>query len=323
MKEAEAQNALLVGLLSRRLRLEVETAQDLIDLALLSTPGLAADSSFGGSGVRPAGAAATAAGAAAAAAGGGSAIAIDERARIASLAATASATADLSPGRVLAVLGAEQATEGLRRRRVALACTDALLKERLEPMAKDFHSVVAATHASGGGLLQGCRGVHGQVRELFDKYDAVNRALVKEFADPTVAQNAAAMVFTSSNQIQTQSSQAAGTAATVESAGGTTNDNNANNEGGRTTAITADERRLANAVAAAEAVRISEALKASAPSSVTAAADSASLLSSFQLVPCSATPEEGDAWLCELQWRTAVGWQGSLFREATRRFRAK
>ena len=56
------------------------------------------------------------------------------KAHMAAMAATAAATADLTPGRVLALLGADAASEALRRNRAAAASHAALLEDRLRPM---------------------------------------------------------------------------------------------------------------------------------------------------------------------------------------------
>ena len=72
-------------------------------------------------------------------------------------AATAAATADLTPGRVLALLGADAASEALRRNRAAAASHAALLEDRRLRIAEERarRAVRSAEQAALDVFLQG------------------------------------------------------------------------------------------------------------------------------------------------------------------------
>ena len=61
------------------------------------------------------------------------------KARIAATAATAATAAELTPGRVLALLGADAASEALRRNRAAATSNRILIEDRLNPMVRACH----------------------------------------------------------------------------------------------------------------------------------------------------------------------------------------
>ena len=170
MGEAQGQNHLLVRSLQQRLRLEKTMAEGLGDIALAAglTPAAAAEAT------RTAADDHRSASWASSSSSSSSTVAdLDDssssssssssskkkkkekkdaqqreellKAHMAAMAATAAATADLTPGRVLALLGADAASEALRRNRAAAASHAALLEDRLRPMVsylKKFFKLV-------------------------------------------------------------------------------------------------------------------------------------------------------------------------------------
>ena len=361
MADAEKENDVLLKVLSMRLKLELTQAEGLADIAISAGLG---DAYAPGSGLsKSGGGGATAAGGPNSAAAGGNAskhawlpgsssstaaeankkdpVSDPERARIAVAAAAASSACDLAPGRVLALLGAEQAAEALRRRRVAVACRDALLKDRLEPMRRDFSDVIAGTARAGEDVVSSGRRSHDSVRTTFEAYDRAARLLLKACHAPASEPARALLSRCAEAQAveaaaaQAQAKRVAADAAAQASAlpaamAGPTASGSGGSGGGsgdsRQAPRAVEVRRAANAAAAAEAQRIAAAHAATVDDAGTSGHDSSvGTMSTVaqQEAAAFANPLQDDAWLCALQWRLAAAHQNSLWRETTKRLRLK
>ena len=358
MADAERENDVLLKVLSMRLKLELAQAEGLADVAIAAglgdayAPGSGLSKSGGGGGAASGGNTSTAAGGNAShhawLPGSAPNTAVDankkdpvsdpERARIAVAAAAASSACDLAPGRVLALLGAEQAAEALRRRRVAVACRDALLADRLEPMRRDFSDVIAGTARAGEDVVASGRRSHDAVRSTFEAYDRAARLLLKAchapLSDPAralltrCAEAQAVEVAAVQAQAKRAAANAAAQAAALPAAMAGTAASGGDGSGDKQHAPRAVEvRRAANAAAAAEAQRIAAALAATVDDAGTRGHDKNSVGSMSAAVQDEAAafghPLQDDAWLCALQWRLAAAHQNSLWRETTKRLRLK